>query len=70
MIAGSGVMIKFRQQIGDSIGEAEWMRYFGGVYNFIVVLGVLLFFWAIALMTGTVDILFAPIFWIIGGALQ
>lgn len=67
-IALGVLIIKYRQQIGDQIGDADWMRYVGGVYNFVILLGVLVFFWSIATLTGTADILFAPLFWIIGGA--
>ena len=63
-------MIKYRERIGDTIGEAQWMRYVGGVYNFVILLAVIIFFWAIASLTGTVDILFAPVLWIFGGAFQ
>lgn len=66
MVLGA-LLIKYRQQIGDEIGDAEWMRYVGGVYNFVILMGVLIFFWSIATLTGTADIFFAPLFWIIGG---
>lgn len=69
MILG-GLMIKYRQQIGDSIGEGEWMRYVGGVYNFVVLMGILVFFWSVATLTNTTNILFAPLFWIIGGSFR
>lgn len=54
-------LVKFREQIGDTIGEADWMRWFGGVYTFIVVFAFVLFFWALAEATGTTNILFKPI---------
>jgi len=62
-------IIKYRERIGDSVGEAYWMRHIGGIYNFLIILGVAIFFWSIATMTGTEQIFFAPLFWIFGGAL-
>lgn len=61
---GPVFMIRYRQQIGDMMGEAEWMNKVGGVYNFVVIIAVLVFFWTIATMTGTTDVLFAPILWL------
>jgi uncharacterized membrane protein YdcZ (DUF606 family) len=59
------LMIKFRERIADMLGEAQWMRYVGGVYGFVVVIGVLMVFYGVARLTGTTDILMAPIFGII-----
>jgi len=56
------VVIKFREKIADLIGNAEWMRYVGGVYNFVIIIGIFLFLFGIARLTGTVDILMAPIY--------
>lgn len=61
-------LIKYRERIGDFLGDAYWMRYVGGVYNLIIIVGVLIFFWSVALMTGTQTIFFAPLYWILGGA--
>ena len=69
MIA-SVLMIKYREAIGDSIGDADWMHYVGGVYNFIIVLAVIFFFWGIASLTGTTHIFFAPLYFLLGGAFQ
>ena len=69
MIA-AGLMIKYREQIGDSLGDAEWMRYVGGVYNFIIILAIFLFFWSIAALTGTQHILFAPLTWFFSGMIR
>lgn len=54
-------LIVKREQIGDSIGEADWMRYVGGVYNLLVIVAVILFFWCLAELTNTTDIFFAPL---------
>ncbi len=62
-LIGSFFLIKYREQVGDMLGDADWMRFFGGVYNFVFICGVLLFFWGIATLTGTTGILFRPILW-------
>jgi|TARA_Y100000310_G_scaffold175693_2_gene175811 hypothetical protein len=64
------LMIKYRERIGDQIGTAEWMKYFGGVYNFIIILAFFTFFWAIASLTGTERIFFFPFYMLFGGAFQ
>ncbi|MDA1208557.1 MAG: hypothetical protein O2904_00820 [bacterium] len=58
-------MIKWRESAGDMIGEAEWMRYCGGIYGLMMICGTLLVFFSIARMTGTTDIFFAPLIAII-----
>lgn len=65
IVLGGFAIIKFRERIADMIGEAYWMRYCGGVYNFVVIVGVFLFFFGIARMTGTTKILMAPVYSII-----
>ncbi len=57
-----------RQMFGDMIGEADWMLKVGGVYNLMVIVGVFIFLWSIATLTGTTQILFLPIIWMIPGA--
>ena len=52
-IIASFLLLKFRQQVGDVIGEADWMNKIGGVYNFIIILAIFIFFWSIAELTGT-----------------
>jgi heme/copper-type cytochrome/quinol oxidase subunit 2 len=66
----AGFMIKYRERIGDTVGNADWMKYVGGVYNLIVISAVFIFFWSIASLTGTTDIFFAPLFFLVGGAFQ
>lgn len=67
-MGASILMIKYRERMGDLIGDAEWMRYVGGVYNLVVIVAVFIFFWAIASLTGTTHIFFSPLFWFLGGA--
>ncbi|MEK7591259.1 MAG: hypothetical protein AAB489_03575, partial [Patescibacteria group bacterium] len=66
-IIASFLLLKFRQQVGDVIGEADWMNKIGGVYNFIIILAIFIFFWSIAELTGTSHILFAPLRMVIPG---
>jgi hypothetical protein len=60
-IVGSFFLIVKREMVGDMIGEAEWMRKVGGVHYFIVFFAIFVFFWSLAALTGTLDILFGPI---------
>lgn len=55
------LMIKYRERIGETIGDAEWMRYVGGVYMFVMLVGIFVFFFSLAKMTGTTDFLLAPL---------
>ncbi len=66
-IAGSFFLLKFREYIGDMIGDADWMRYVGGPYNLVVLVALFIFFWSIAAMTGTEDIFVRPILWLFPG---
>ena len=61
-------MLKYRERIGDFMGEADWMKYTGGVYNFVILLALFLFFWSLATITGTTEILFRPFLYLIPGA--
>ena len=64
-IFGSFFMMYYREQVGNLLGEAEWMRKVGGVYNFVVILSILIFLWGLATITGTTSILFQPIIWML-----
>jgi hypothetical protein len=66
-IITSIALMHYRQQCGDFLGEADWMYYVGGVYNFIVICGILVLFWSLASLFGITDILFAPILYLIPG---
>jgi hypothetical protein len=57
----SYLMIRYRERAADMIGEAEWMNKIGGVYNLMIICGVLLFFWSFAELTNTTDFLFGPL---------
>ncbi len=60
-LIASVLMIKYREKVGDNIGEADWMQKVGGVCNFIIIVSVFIFFWSIAYLTGTTDIFFSPV---------
>ena len=57
-------LIKYREQIGDTFGDADWMRPVGGVYFVIVYIAVFIIFWCIAVLTDTTHILFKPFLWL------
>lgn len=54
-------MIRYREGLGDIIGQADWMRKVGGNLGVIMIVSVLLFFFGIAKMTGTTNIFLAPL---------
>jgi uncharacterized membrane protein len=60
MIAGIA-MIKFREPIGDLFGEANWTKYVGGPYNMAILAGILIFFFSLAKMTGTMGFFLSPL---------
>ena len=67
-MVGSYYLIKYRERAGDMIGEPAWAAKIGGIYNLLILLGIFIFFWCIATITNTTDVLFAPLFWLIPGA--
>jgi uncharacterized membrane protein YdfJ with MMPL/SSD domain len=60
-LVGPFVLIRYRETVGDSLGEAEWMRKVGGVHNVVVIAALFIFFWTLAELTGTTGVLFAPL---------
>ncbi|OGJ55407.1 hypothetical protein A2706_01625 [Candidatus Peribacteria bacterium RIFCSPHIGHO2_01_FULL_51_35] len=61
-------MLKYRERLGDMIGEGEWMQKVGGIYSMIIIVAVVIFFVSIATLTGTSDILLAPLRFLVPGA--
>ncbi len=59
------ILIKYREAVGDMLGSAEWMRYFGGTYMLPIWLGIFIFFYSFAWMTGTLEFFLSPLFWFI-----
>lgn len=66
-IVGSFFVIKYREPLGDMVGEAPWMKSVGGIYNVLVIASVFLFFFSIAYLTGTTDIFFGWLRYLIPG---
>ena len=60
-IVGSFLLIKFRERVGDNFGDPEWAAKVGGIYNVIIIVGLFIFFWSIAELTGTTQVLLGPI---------
>ncbi len=60
-IGFSFLLIKYREQVGDMLGDPDWASKVGGIYNIVILLGTIGFFWSIAYMTGTEEVLFAPL---------
>lgn len=59
------MMLVRRERVADVIGSAEWMEYVGGVYNFVTIMGIILFFASVAVLTGTIDLFLAPLTWLL-----
>ncbi len=66
-LVASIAMLKYRQQCGDFLGETDWMHYVGGIYNVVIILALFIFFWSLAVLTGTTDILFTPFLYLFPG---
>lgn len=64
-IIASFFLAKYRERVGEITGEAEWMKKVGGVYNVIVIVAIIIFFWSIATITGTTDIFLKPLSYIL-----
>lgn len=54
-------LVRYREPIGGMIGDPEWAGKIGGIYNVLILCGAFIFFWSLATLTGTTDILFSPI---------
>jgi len=62
----SFMVLKYRRALGDMIGDADWMAKIGGVFNIVIIIGVLAFFWSLAVMFNFTDMIIAPIVGIFG----
>ncbi|MDO8469362.1 MAG: hypothetical protein Q7S29_06435 [Candidatus Peribacter sp.] len=60
-LISSVLLIIYRERAAESLGAGEWMEYFGGVYNVIVLTAVFLFFFSVAALTGTLGFFLTPI---------
>jgi uncharacterized membrane protein len=66
-IIGSFYLVKYREQIGDSFGEADWMAKVGGVYNMVLIVAAIFLIWGVAALVGTLKIFYAPILFFVPG---
>lgn len=54
-------LIKYRESLGNSLGQMKWMSHVGGIYYVIVFIAIFIFFWSIAELTNTTNIFLYPI---------
>ena len=66
-IVASFFLLKYRERVGDMIGEADWMRKVGGIYMIIIFVAIFIFFWSVAELTGTTGVLFGWVRYVIPG---
>ncbi|MDD5623394.1 MAG: hypothetical protein PHI23_01645 [Candidatus Peribacteraceae bacterium] len=66
-IIGSITILKYRERVSEMIGESSWMLSIGGVYNFIIILATLLFFFSVAMLTGTTGYFLTPLKYLLPG---
>ncbi len=64
-IVCSILLVKYRESVSEMIGVGKWMEYFGGVYNVIILTAVILFFFSVAALTGTLDFFLTPVRWLL-----
>ncbi len=55
-------MVKEREQLGNMLGDPDWAASIGGIYTLITIAALFIFFWSLATITGTSDILFYYVF--------
>ena len=63
-IVGSFFLIKYREKVVEMTGKFAWAEKHlgsGGTYNFMLILAVVFFFWGVASITGTTDVLLGPL---------
>ena len=63
-IIASFFLIKYREKVVAQTGKFAWAEKYlgeGGTYRLMVILAVIFFFWGVASMTGTTDILLSPL---------
>jgi hypothetical protein len=55
------LLIRYREKVGDALGEPAWTNKVGGIYNVLIAIGLFMFFWSLATITNSNDFLFSPI---------
>ncbi|MFA5799833.1 MAG: hypothetical protein WC840_02635, partial [Candidatus Peribacteraceae bacterium] len=53
----SFLIIKYRERIGEMLGDPQWASKVGGIYNILIIVGIFIFLWSLTTMTGTSDFL-------------
>lgn len=66
----SFLLLKYREKMGETIGEAEWMQKIGGVYNLMILVALFMFFWSLAYMTNTEGFFLSPLKYLIPGLVK
>ena len=72
-IAASFFLIKYRERVVAFTGKFAWAEQYlgmGGTYNLMVIIAVVLFLWGVASITGTTDVLLAPLRMLFPGVAQ
>jgi heme/copper-type cytochrome/quinol oxidase subunit 2 len=54
------IMIVFRENLGDALGETKWIHDHGGIYTWVVIAAVFIFLWSLASIFGLTHYLFDP----------
>lgn len=60
------LIIRYRERIGEMLGDPQWASKVGGIYNVLIIVGIFIFLWSLTTMTGTSDVLFSPILSLVG----
>jgi hypothetical protein len=67
-LIGPFLIIMHREAIGDLMGEPTWSKPIGGIYAVVVYIAIAIFFWTVAEMTHSTDVLFHFLTYFVGGA--
>jgi hypothetical protein len=65
-LIGPFFMIRYREAIGDMVGDPKWTHVLGGIYAVVVYLAIIIFFWTVAEMTGSTSTLFFFLTYVLG----
>ncbi|MFA7681807.1 MAG: hypothetical protein WCX61_02135 [Candidatus Peribacteraceae bacterium] len=57
----SWIIIRYREAIGNTLGEAAWMRSIGGIYYVIIFTAIFIFLWSLLMMFGLTNQVVEPI---------
>ena len=57
----SYLLVKYRRYIGDAMGNMQWTKWVGGIYNVIVIVAVIVAIFSLLFMFGLEESLFGGI---------